>query len=654
MPQRIIEDGQAGVAVRSSVNANFQELYGRAVALADYASLFANGDWSAALNAALTETASAGAWLDIGSNSALPVKSVVTIPSGARVRGSSAIVGARASALTATAVTASGAQGVVLDGIGIRNNAVTGAGRSCLALGANTTDLIAVNCSFDQDPADGNSLPGDYEAVGIRVQNPGVCRVHVGRSRFKYLKYGVVVSDPAGNKAGAWDADEIWVVDNYMDMIASEGVLANLPGDFPHLHGRIIVRGNRINIPRGVSSILATKNANGLGIGLAGARKAIVSQNIVRTRQQAIHIEDSASELVVTDNILSMCGYLASTSIGFVAGSPAKITDSAGRFVAAGFEAGDVISVSGSASNNGDVTIASVTPGEITLAAGKTLTTEATGASVVLDGTEGTSTKSLIHVVTGTVDLGYGAAGVDGMIISGNHLLNSKDKGISVGYSSTLRAKKLLISGNRVSRCNLGIEVDGNVDSIATVIGNLITDCTTAGYFAGSGDGLSVDQNSISDCTTGISFGDNKFGVSVGNNPMRNVTFHYTTSGVPIPVSIRELDQSFEAAQAAGTGLSTPWRNTVYLGDFAVGRLTVKSRDAANSANYAYTLYDISWDGTSLTISQVVTLTNGSHATAQTPQMSGKFLQTRARIVTTSAATIRFDVAFTGLLLQRN
>jgi len=58
------------------------------------------------------------------------------------------------------------------------------------------------------------------------------------------------------------------------------------------------------------------------------------------------------------------------------------ITDSASGLLVAGFQAGDQITVSGSASNDGTYVIASVTAGTITLLGRNDLTTEAAGATV--------------------------------------------------------------------------------------------------------------------------------------------------------------------------------------------------------------------------------------------------------------------------------
>lgn len=67
------------------------------------------------------------------------------------------------------------------------------------------------------------------------------------------------------------------------------------------------------------------------------------------------------------------------TTIAFVdgGGDADTITDSAEGFVAAGFEAGDTITVSGSTSNDADYTIVEVAAGTITLATGTVTAAEA-------------------------------------------------------------------------------------------------------------------------------------------------------------------------------------------------------------------------------------------------------------------------------------
>jgi len=77
---------------------------------------------------------------------------------------------------------------------------------------------------------------------------------------------------------------------------------------------------------------------------------------------------------------------ITGAKIAFVNSDPDTITDEDDGFVAAGFQAGADITVSGSALNDGTYTIASVAIGEITLIAKDELSVEAKGESVTIQG----------------------------------------------------------------------------------------------------------------------------------------------------------------------------------------------------------------------------------------------------------------------------
>lgn len=75
---------------------------------------------------------------------------------------------------------------------------------------------------------------------------------------------------------------------------------------------------------------------------------------------------------------------MTASTIAFVSGSPATITDSAGAFLTTGFQAGDVIVVTGSTANSKTFTIGSVTADTITLVTSNTLTSEPVGTSITI------------------------------------------------------------------------------------------------------------------------------------------------------------------------------------------------------------------------------------------------------------------------------
>ena len=74
----------------------------------------------------------------------------------------------------------------------------------------------------------------------------------------------------------------------------------------------------------------------------------------------------------------------AGTTFSFVDSDPDTITRAAGSFVADGILDGDLITVSGTASNNGTFTVATVAPTTITLIASDTLIAEAAVATAVI------------------------------------------------------------------------------------------------------------------------------------------------------------------------------------------------------------------------------------------------------------------------------
>jgi hypothetical protein len=88
----------------------------------------------------------------------------------------------------------------------------------------------------------------------------------------------------------------------------------------------------------------------------------------------------------------------AVSSIAFVPGDgvsvPATITDSNNNFLNAGFAAGDILNVSGSAANSSNFTIASVTAGVISLIISDVLVAEAAGPSITMYNQTGPTWKS--------------------------------------------------------------------------------------------------------------------------------------------------------------------------------------------------------------------------------------------------------------------
>lgn len=96
-------------------------------------------------------------------------------------------------------------------------------------------------------------------------------------------------------------------------------------------------------------------------------------------------------------------GNIVANTIAFVNSNPDTITDAGNGFIAAGFYAGQRITVSGAANpgNNNTFTIRSVTAGTITLIATDALTAEAAGAVITIHSVRQVTIGGIVYTYTG-------------------------------------------------------------------------------------------------------------------------------------------------------------------------------------------------------------------------------------------------------------
>lgn len=124
-------------------------------------------------------------------------------------------------------------------------------------------------------------------------------------------------------------------------------------------------------------------------------------------------------------------------------GAADTITDSGSGFLVAGFQAGDQITVAGSASNDGTYTIGSVAAGTITLLARNDLATEAAGATVTLTAPKSVPDGISVNIKaknanTGNITVGYSS---DTALNTGTgwvSLDNNESIGIQVQNTDTI------------------------------------------------------------------------------------------------------------------------------------------------------------------------------------------------------------------------
>jgi len=113
------------------------------------------------------------------------------------------------------------------------------------------------------------------------------------------------------------------------------------------------------------------------------------------------------------------------------------ITDTANGFLVAGFQPGDTITVSGSASNDGTYTVATVAAGTITLLSKNDLTDEAAAATVKIVATKtvpdgiGVTVKSK-NANSGIIHVGYSSATALNTAGASFSLRNNESVGLQV------------------------------------------------------------------------------------------------------------------------------------------------------------------------------------------------------------------------------
>lgn len=84
------------------------------------------------------------------------------------------------------------------------------------------------------------------------------------------------------------------------------------------------------------------------------------------------------------NSFLVLASQVRGTTVAFIAGTPATITDSDSGFVDAAFASGCDIKVRGSWFNDGTYNVATVAAGVLTLASGEVLTTETAGETITV------------------------------------------------------------------------------------------------------------------------------------------------------------------------------------------------------------------------------------------------------------------------------
>ena len=346
----------------------------------------------------------------------------------------------------------------------------------------------------------------DVEAAGILIFYSQDGEVH-----HNYIEdvdavqgYGIIATRAAGTLATYPRSARIKIHDNIIkDVLTWEGIDTH-SGDQIDIYNNTIILCKRGIM---VGSDNDTPDHKPIDCTVHG--NTIDSSAIAdNTRVAAIHFGGVAA-VTITD-----------TTIAFVNSNPDTITDSNDGFVAAGFVAGMVIDVSGSSSNNGRYTIATVAVGTITLIGTDTLSAEGAGASMTL-----TSDYLATGSIIGNTIRGHGKADsaiqaaiivqyTEGLEISGNTLIEPSPYGIILSSNNV----GFVITGNTIidpftDAVGVG-ECDGIVSDVTNNAGyigdnSFIRGKKSATYVldsSGTGTAIRIDDSAGTDIVIGTNY----------------------------------------------------------------------------------------------------------------------------------------------------
>ncbi len=238
--------------------------------------------------------------------------------------------------------------------------------------------------------------------------------------------------------------------------------------------------------------------------------------------------------------------------------------------------------------------------------------------------------------------------------VTGNTLHAVQGTGIEIAYDVANENHYSTVTGNLVHNCTLtGISVlasAGPGDSHATITGNT--------SISNGGDGIRVAGHvlvvaaNVADGNTG--YGINALAgrlVKIANNiTTDNVAGDYApTANVRLPI----INHGGKAMSvAAGAEATSSQAQLLELGAAASGRLflTVTHPDIGNG--YLSKLFDIKWDGTTLTQTLIATPSTSGAIGGGTLSMNGSRLQATAYNGLGVAAVLNFAVEFEGMVIR--
>ncbi len=260
----------------------------------------------------------------------------------------------------------------------------------------------------------------------------------------------------------------------------------------------------------------------------------------------------------------------------------------------------------------------------------------------------------------------YAARGVVGtrtlndVVIENNHVTSTTGTDYGIFCSGSYALDNLKIRGNTVNCAGAGLGILANstvtnLDCDANVVRNALgvgIRCDALSGFLTNN--ICYDDQTVKTQTYGIQLQPDGRNLTIrGNKLTGNITNGFLLSSLTFP-KILLSDELRLTALSAGAGAYSTWTDTIYLGVGANGQVSL---DFMSGTDRSAAIYDVSWDGTTLTGTKISIHSSGNLSVSGTlssaVQMNGNWLQTRVFNAGGAVSNITELAMFEGMILLK-
>lgn len=246
----------------------------------------------------------------------------------------------------------------------------------------------------------------------------------------------------------------------------------------------------------------------------------------------------------------------------------------------------------------------------------------------------------------------------DFITIADNAINSPAGTGIAIVQGSSTQPTRYVVRGNTIRNAgSTGMIVIADNPHYAIISGNVIDGCAGNGLdYEGTDTGTLYGSNTIEGNILTNNAG---FGISalahIGARITGNTTVGNTLGGMTRPSTVPDVRLPINDPTGEGSSTiasdSTGWVDLFPLGGRASGVLTLTVLRANNAANRAQALFDLSWDGTTLTAAMVGSALLGGSGSAPEIRADSGMLQGRATITGADGMTARAWAQLNGTVM---